>query len=160
MYPTPGSIKQSSRDSRPKINLSNTRLPLRFRSGFEIKNVGRGKRPTVSEHRKQMGDSTVSLTTTLAIAAWLSVEGNDPDPRMEMELDGIEGASQDVDRKEVHELSHLCHNPKCVRPIHLALEPRSINRRRNECKGYHPPGYACPHAAEFGVAPCVVGARE
>jgi hypothetical protein len=35
----------------------------------------------------------------------------------------------------VLDLSHLCHNPLCVRPDHVVLELKVVNTRRKECAG-------------------------
>lgn len=32
------------------------------------------------------------------------------------------------------DISHLCHNTKCVNPQHLVIEPSAINSQRKECK--------------------------
>lgn len=43
------------------------------------------------------------------------------------------------------DISHLCHNPKCINPQHLILEPHSINidrifcRRIKQCINCHLP---------------------
>ena len=38
-------------------------------------------------------------------------------------------------------VSHLSHNPGCLNPEHLALEPLDVNRARNGC----PAGWKCYH---------------
>ena len=43
------------------------------------------------------------------------------------------------------DVSHLCHNPKCIKPEHLTFEPHSTNldrivcRQRKRCTGSHLP---------------------
>lgn len=32
------------------------------------------------------------------------------------------------------EISHICHNPRCVEPGHLVAEAEQINKERNHCK--------------------------
>ena len=32
------------------------------------------------------------------------------------------------------DVSHLCHMPKCIKPEHLSIEPRQINRSRACCR--------------------------
>lgn len=34
----------------------------------------------------------------------------------------------------VHHVSHLCHNKKCIRLLHLSLEPSATNSNRNICR--------------------------
>lgn len=43
-----------------------------------------------------------------------------------------------VEKKEKHDVAHLCGNPKCWNPGHLCYEPSSINRskERDVCTGY------------------------
>lgn len=33
-----------------------------------------------------------------------------------------------------HEISHLCHNPRCFSPSHVVVEPAALNRARNDCR--------------------------
>jgi len=41
-----------------------------------------------------------------------------------------------------HDISHLCHNPCCVNPLHLSHEPHSINADREVCREE---GECCGH---------------
>ncbi len=49
------------------------------------------------------------------------------------------GISQDQiekgDLDQRPDVSHLCHNPWCIKYEHLFIEPSVINRNRNVCKG-------------------------
>lgn len=43
-------------------------------------------------------------------------------------------ANRNLDIPRQMDVSHLCHNPKCVRLGHLSLEPHNVNMTRLECK--------------------------
>jgi len=43
--------------------------------------------------------------------------------------------------------SHLCHNPPCHNPLHIAWECLDLNKGRNWCCGPAGPG-GCPHAVQ------------
>ena len=47
---------------------------------------------------------------------------------------------------EGEEVSHLCHNPACVEPMHLVYEDGMVNKSRLCCKLFAATrGYKCPH---------------
>lgn len=54
-------------------------------------------------------------------------------------ITGLERDSQDDAREDANgmsrrmELSHLCHNPGCINPAHLTMEPRATNQARMHC---------------------------
>lgn len=48
--------------------------------------------------------------------------------------------------KQGEEVSHLCHNRKCVKPQHLVMESGLVNKSRLCCEIYkNKKGYFCPH---------------
>jgi len=54
----------------------------------------------------------------------------------------IQEAKESGDTKDIQwpypdgfEASHLCHSSNCLRPSHIAMEPRSVNDERNNCSG-------------------------
>lgn len=46
--------------------------------------------------------------------------------------------TKNFELKNGHEVSHLCHNARCVNPEHLSLEPPNINKDRQICRGVVP----------------------
>jgi len=55
-----------------------------------------------------------------------------------------------IDRKS--HVSHLCHNPRCVRPDHLVVESDLKNRSRNQCPYIINQTFFCQHD------PCCIAA--
>ena len=50
------------------------------------------------------------------------------------------------------EISHLCHNSRCIRPDHLSIEPHHINMERLRCTHTLP-----RHCLHHGVYPdCII----
>jgi len=55
--------------------------------------------------------------------------------------------------KEGFDVSHLCHEPKCINPAHLRLEQAELNRDRNKCISWK--WMKCPkHPEEEAWNPC------
>ena len=44
-----------------------------------------------------------------------------------------ENLPRQIDGVEM-EVSHLCHEPRCIRRDHLVFEPKDVNRERDHCK--------------------------
>lgn len=70
-------------------------------------------------------DGTKSMERTHRLSYMLSVKVL----RDQMPMFNADGERLDV--------SHLCHNPICIRPEHLHLEPHSVNMERMGCKMRH-----------------------
>ena len=46
--------------------------------------------------------------------------------------------TEKFDLSEEFDVSHLCHQKRCINPEHLSFEPPHINQDRQVCRGTHP----------------------
>ena len=60
--------------------------------------------------------------------------------------------------EEGHDISHRCHNARCISPDHVVSEDNVINQTRKCCNMFlsneAAPGYICPHGLA-GLQACV-----